>query len=139
MGAEQVIHARRGVGGVIEGDALVSLDSFSPRYDLDRSTGVVTRKGHSLEGISIAGKVLVCPTAKGGVAGGWAFVDLMARGLAPCAMLFDVVNPVMVQGAVAAKIPIMDEFESSIVQALKTGDRVVVDPPSKMVTILARG
>jgi predicted aconitase with swiveling domain len=135
MAADRVLRAGRAYGGRIEGEALVSDDAFSPRYDLDRGTGVVTRRGHSLEGASIAGRVLVCPTAKGGVAGGWAFVDLASRGLAPSAMLFDVANPVMVQGAVAAEIPILDGFEVSVVEALRTGDHVVVDPPSRTVRV----
>ncbi len=116
----------------------MSADPFSPRYDLDRSTGIVTRKGHSLEGKSVAGMVLVCPTAKGGVAGGWAFLDLKSRGLAPCAMLFDVANTVMVQGAVAAGIPILDAFEASVVKALRTGDRIIVDPVEKIVRVISR-
>lgn len=135
MAAERVLRASRAYGSRIEGEALVSADAFSPRYDLDRRTGVVTRRRHSLEGASIAGKVLVCPSAKGGVAGGWAFVDLASRGLAPRAMLFDLANPVMVQGAVAAEIPIMDGFEGSIVEALHTDDRVAVDPACRTVQV----
>lgn len=119
----------------MSGFALVSNQPFSPRYDLNRATGVISRKGHPLEGQSIRDVILVCPTAKGGVAGGWAFVDLQDRNLAPAALLFDVANPVMVQGATAAGIPIMDTFERRLTEVLKTGDKVLVDPTNACIHI----
>lgn len=79
--------------------------------------------------------VLVCPTAKGGVAGGWAFVDLASRNLAPAAMLFDVVNPVMVHGAVAASLPIMDQFELALLDTVQSGDQVHVYPSRREVVV----
>lgn len=127
--------ARRSIGQPVRGIALVSDQPFSPRYDLNRSTGVITRKGHPLEGCNIKDTILVCPTAKGGVAGGWAFIDLRARGLAPLALLFDVANPVMVQGAAGAGIPIMDSFDQPVVTIFRTGDHVEVDPINHVVRI----
>src|SRR5215813_4236149 len=80
--------------------------TFSPRYDLDRWTGVITKPGHKLEGRSIVDKVCFFPTAKGGIAAGWAFYDIKWKKIAPKAFVFGVTNPVMVQGAIFAGIPI---------------------------------
>jgi hypothetical protein len=49
----------------VEGEALVSDEGFSPRYDLDRWSGLITKPGHKLEGLSIVDKICFFPTAKG--------------------------------------------------------------------------
>lgn len=133
--ALQTVTALRAIGKPVHGVALVSNQPFSPRYDLNRASGIITRKGHPLEGCSIKDVVLICPTAKGGVAGGWAFIDLKARGLAPRALLFDVANPVMVQGCAGADIPIMDSFDEPVTSIFRTGDQLEVDPTHYLVRI----
>lgn len=120
------IELARATGKLVEGEALVSEEGFSPRYDLDRDTGIISRPGHAIEGESIAGKVMFFPTAKGGIAAGWAFYDLVGKNIAPAAIVFGTANPVMVQGAVFAGIPIAEcpAFSGLI----RTGDRIVLDP-----------
>lgn len=132
------VRARRAWGPTVTGYVLLSRDAFSPRADLDRSSGVVVRRGHSLQGEGIAQRVLACSAASGGVAGGWAFYEMRTRGVSPAAMLFNVANPVMVQGAVVAGIAIMDGFECNLLDALCTGDRVIVDPKIRAVTVVER-
>ena len=99
------IKVNRAYGTVVEGEAVVSEEGFSPRYDLDRWTGVITKPGHKLEGMSIVDKICFFPTAKGGIAAGWAFYDIKWKKIAPRAFIFGVTNPVMVQGAVFAGFP----------------------------------
>jgi predicted aconitase with swiveling domain len=125
-----------GFGPPVEGRLLVSTDAFSPRYDLDRATGIISRQGHCLAGASIADRVLVIPVAKGGVAAGWAFYDLVKRGITPRALICRRTNPVMVQGCILAGIPIMHELTPDPVTTLRTGDRVRVDPGAGTVTVL---
>jgi len=129
----------RAFGTVVEGEALVSTEGFSPRYDLDRWTGEISRPGHALEGENIKDKILFFPTAKGGVAAGWAFYDLVAKGIAPKAFVFGVTNPVMVQGAVFAGIAITEGWSRSPAGFIRTGDIVRVDPDAKKIKILDRG
>jgi len=129
---------QRAFGPVVEGEALVSEEGFSPRYDLDRWSGLITKPGHKLEGLSIVDKICFFPTAKGGIAAGWAFYDIRAKGIAPKAFLFGVTNPVMVQGAVFSGITITEGFDRSPREVVKTGDRVRVDPSRKVVEVLAR-
>ena len=133
-----VLTGHPGVGDVVEGVALVSLDGFSARYDLDKTTGIISRESHALHGKSIAGKVFVCPLAKGGFATSWALLDLKSRGLAPVAMLFGWANPVMVQGAVMAGVALMDQLTPDPMAAIKTGDRVRVDPRGGRVEVWPR-
>lgn len=132
------IRVDRAWGPVVEGEALVLREGFSPRYDLDRLTGVISRIGHSAEGQSIVGRVLVIPTVKGGVAGGWAFFDMSHKGLAPKALVFGRLNPVMVQGAVLAKMPITEGWSQNASEVIATGDWVRVDPDSKTLSVTRR-
>jgi predicted aconitase with swiveling domain len=133
-----ILKGHSGVGEKVEGEALVSPDGFSARYDLDRVTGRISRESHALYGELIAGKVLVCPLAKGGFATSWALFDLRSRGLAPVAMLFTWANPVMVQGAVLAGIALMDQLSPDPMEAIRTGDRVRVDPKAGRVEVIRR-
>ena len=133
------IRVERAFGPVVEGEAVVSAEGFSPRYDLDRWTGMITKPGHKLEGTSIVGKICFFPTAKGGIAAGWAFYDIRHKGIAPKALIFGVTNPVMVQGAVFAQIAITEGWDRHPAEVVKTGDWVRVDPARRTIEVLRRG
>jgi predicted aconitase with swiveling domain len=133
------IRLKRAFGPVVEGEALVSTEGFSPRYDLDRWSGLISRPGHALEGHNIRDKILITPSAKGGIAAGWAFYDIRAKGIAPKAFVFGVTNPVMVQGAVFAGITISEGWSADPYALIRTGDIVRVDPGKKTLTLLRRG
>jgi predicted aconitase with swiveling domain len=128
----------RAFGPVAEGEAVVSDEGFSPRYDLDRWTGVITKPGHQLEGVNICDKILFFPTAKGGVAAGWAFYDIKTKGIAPKALVFGVTNPVMVQGAVFANLTITEGWSCDFRKFIQTGDTVRVSPAAKTIELLER-
>jgi predicted aconitase with swiveling domain len=125
-----------GFGADIEAEALVSEHAFSARYDLDHDTGVISRETHDLYGKTIAGKILVTPTAKGGTATGWRLLDLSSRGLAPAGLLLRTTNPVLVQGAVFAGIPIIHQIEPDPVLSIHSGQIVRLRPAQGMVEAL---
>ena len=130
------IHVTRAFGPVVEGEAVISEEGFSPRYDLDRWSGVITKPGHKLEGVNIRDKICFFPTAKGGIAAGWAFFDIKNKGIAPRAFIFGVTNPVMVQGALFANITITEGWSRKPAEVLRNGDRVRVDPARKVIELL---
>ena len=132
------IEVARAWGPEVEGEAVVSVEGFSPRYDLDRWSGVITKPGHALEGVSIRDKILFFPTAKGGIAAGWAFFDIKCKGIAPRAFCFGVTNPVMVQGAVFAGIAITEGWSQDPLRCLRTGDWVRVAPAGRVIELLRR-
>ena len=132
------IRLTRAFGASVEGVALVSTEGFSPRYDLDRTTGIITKIGHALEGKSLRDRILIIPTAKGGVAAGWAFLDMKAKGFAPKALVFGRTNPVMVQGAVFADITITEGWQPDALKALRTGDLVRVDANARTLQLVKR-
>jgi len=135
-GKAPLIRVRRAYGQIVEGEALVSREGFSPRYDLDRWTGLISRPGHALEGHNLKDKVLITPSAKGGIAAGWAFYDIKHKGIAPKAFVFGVTNPVMVQGAVFAGITITEGWSRDPYAWIHTGDIVRVDPLKKTLQLI---
>jgi predicted aconitase with swiveling domain len=124
-----------GVGPRVEGVALVAKDNFSARYDLDRIKGVFSRPSHALAGQSYVGRVLVLNVAKGGVATAWMLGEMAARNMAPRAILFNRVNPILAQGAAFADFALIDRFEVDVTDAIRTGDHLVVDPARGVVEI----
>ena len=129
------IKGHAGVGAKASGIALVARDNFSARYDLDRLEGVFSRPAHALYGQSYVDRVLVLHTAKGGVATSWMLREMKCRGMAPAALLLNYANPIMAQGAAFAELAFMDRFEVDITEAIRTGNRVVVDPRAGIVIV----
>ena len=59
MAAEPIlIRGRKVVGGVVEGEALVTVERISGWGGVDPRTGTVVETRHELRGVSFAGKVL---------------------------------------------------------------------------------
>jgi hypothetical protein len=125
--AVTVFTARSAMGRTVRGRALVASDGFSARYDLDRIAGVFSRPGHRLAGRSYVGLVLILDRAKGGVATAWMLREMASRGIVPAALVFNTVNPIMVQGAAFADATMMSGFDVDITRAVPDGALVEVD------------
>jgi uncharacterized protein len=125
------------LGPTVEAPVLVSMRTFSPRYDLDRENGIFSRSDHPLQGERIAGKILISPGVQGGIAGGWAFMMMRGRGVGFAGLVFGKVNPVMVQGAAAAGIPILAGVDLAIFDVLRNGDIVRLEPASRRIIVLS--
>lgn len=125
-----------GIGPEVTGEALVTDDNFSARYDLDRIKGTFSRPQHKLAGESYVDKILVVNTAKGGVASAWMLHEMASRGMAPKALLFNTANTILAQGAALAAMTMCDRFlDGDITKLVATGDRVTVYPSEGRVVI----
>lgn len=134
-----VLQCHRGIGPAVSGIALVAADDFSARYDLDRIRGVFSRPEHKLYGADYVDRILVLNTAKGGVASAWMLRDMVERGLAPRALVFNSVNPILAQGAAFAGLTLVDRFDQGDITALiHSGDEVGIEPADGRVTIQSR-
>ena len=131
-----IFRAHRGMGGIVRGIALVAHDGFSARYDLDRIRGIFSRPNHKLAGQSYVGRILVLHTAKGGVASAWMLNEMMSRGVAPVALVFNSVNPILVQGAALAGMSMLASFDEDITAAVPHGSEVELNPSDRVLTIL---
>ena len=120
--------AQSGMGQRVRGRALVAKDGFSARYDLDRIKGVFSRPDHRLVGQSYVDRVLVLDQAKGGVATAWMLHEMRARGVAPLALVLNIANPIMAQGAALAEFTMLSGFADDITRLVPDGALVEIDP-----------
>lgn len=132
----RVFKARHAMGRPVEALCLAASDGFSARYDLDRIAGVFSRPAHRLFGQSYAGKILVLDTAKGGVATAWMLHEMKARDLCPAAIVLNSVNPILAQGAALAGITLLSGFDLDITTAVRTGERLRIDPEAGTVSVI---
>lgn len=134
-----VIRGRMVVPGVTEGEALVTQQTISGWGGVDAMTGTVIENHHELKGVSFAGKVLVFPGAKG--SSGWSGVFHTARlkGVAPLAMLFNVMTTKAALGSVVMRVPTMSDFDRDPLSEIATGDWVRVDADTGVVEVWKGG
>jgi len=110
--------------GRCEGPALVSPTPLSFFGGVDAATGVIVEPGHPLQGQSVAGRVLVFPTAKGSTVGSYILYRLKRAGLAPVGIINAESEPIVAVGAIIADIPMVDRVDIAQIQ---TGDWVTID------------
>jgi uncharacterized protein len=133
----KVLRCHAGIGPDVEGEALVAIDNFSARYDLDREKGIFSRPQHALFGKSYKDKILVLNTAKGGVASAWMLYEMKARGIAPKAILFNTANTILAQGAALALMPMCDRFvDGDITTLIRSGQILRVRPSAGEVELV---
>jgi predicted aconitase with swiveling domain len=113
----------RGVG---TGELLVSPAPISFLSGVDPETGIIVEKGHPLYGKCIAGKVLAFPFGKGSTVGSYVLYALSRNGHAPAAIINEEAEPIIVTGAIIAKIPMVDRISVPLGH-LKDGVLVTVD------------
>jgi predicted aconitase with swiveling domain len=114
-------------GGNASGEALVLDVPFSFIGDFDPDTGKITILNHPLFGKSLANKILVCPTGKGGTIAPFIAFQAKKKGNAPAAILCRKVEPILCESALAIDIPILDSFSEDPVQRIKTGQLISIE------------
>jgi predicted aconitase with swiveling domain len=126
------------MGPTVRGLALVANDGFSARYDLDRIKGIFSRPAHKLAGKSYVGRILVLDTAKGGVASAWMLHEMASRRVVPLALVFNSVNPILVQGAAFGDITMLAGFDGDITALVPDGARLALDPSKRILVIVEK-
>ena len=130
-----VLHGRKVVGGVVEGEALVTHQTISGWGGVNAMDGTIVEKRHELRGISFKGKVLVFPGAKG--SSGWSGTFHMARwlGTAPLSMVFNEMTTKIALGAVVTHCPAVTDLDQDPLEVIATGDWVRVDGDNGIVEV----
>jgi predicted aconitase with swiveling domain len=113
-------------GGNASGEALVLDVPFSFIGDFDPETGKLTILNHPLFGKSLANKILVCPTGKGGTIAPFIAYQAKKKGNAPAAILCRKVEPILCESALAINIPILDSLSKDPVEHIKTGQFITI-------------
>ena len=128
-----ILTGRKISPGSAEGEALVTPMGVSFFGGVDPETGQVVEKGHTLEGQSISGKVLVFPTGKGSTVGSYTLYRLKKAGKAPAAIINVESETITAVGCIISDIPCVDQIP---IEKIVTGHRVRVDAGTGMVEIL---
>jgi predicted aconitase with swiveling domain len=134
--AGRILTGRGVVGGIAEGEALVTRETLSGWGGVDPRTGTVIETRHELVGQSFKDRILVCRGAKG--SSGWSSMFHICRlaGTAPKALVFVEMTTKIALGAVVMRVPAVTELDCDPLACIKTGDRVRVDGDAGVVEIL---
>ena len=131
-----ILKGRKVMGGVAEGEALVSMDSVSFYGGVDPITGIIIDPVHSCKGENITGKVFVFPTGKGSTVGSYVIYRMAKLGTAPAAIINVETEAILATGCVISNIPLVDKLDQDPLKVIKTGMRIKIDANRGTVEIL---
>jgi len=100
--------------GRASGRALTTQQPLSFFGSFDLETGVVTERGHPLEGRAVTGRVLVFPTGTGSTVGSFALLRMVRSGVGPAALVMRSCDTTVAVGAIIAEIPCVDQVDISL-------------------------
>lgn len=139
MAAEKLIlKGRKIVTGKASGEAVVTKEAISFNGGVDNMTGIVTEPGHELEGVNIAGKVLVFLTGKGSTGGSYKIYDMVSRGTAPVAFVQVKPEGVTTIGAIIGNIPVVAHLDQDPTVVIANGDFIDMDADAGIVSVTPR-
>ena len=121
-------------GRSVEGEVMVQKENFSFFGEVNSEKGIVNVGTNA--GKSFKDKIFVFPQSKGSTLAPYIAADCKRNGVAPKAMLCQKADGVVAMVAILSDIPTMDSFEKNIIDVVKTGDRVKVDPDKGIVEVL---
>lgn len=130
-----VLRGRRVVGGLAEGEALVSKKGIELFFGLNKDTGMITEWKHPLKGQSIKGKILVFPFHRGSSGWGGTFISTHSRGNGPLAMIIRDSDLFVTNAAVSTGTPLVTELDADPCQVIESGDWVKVDANRGVVEV----
>jgi predicted aconitase with swiveling domain len=130
-----LLKGRKVVGGISEGEALVTRQTISTWGGVDAVKGIITERRHELRGQSFKDKVLVFPSAKG--SSGWSTVAQVIRlaKQSPKAMIIREVNSLTGIGAVVMRVPTVTDLDQDPTEVIATGDWVRIDADQGLVEV----
>jgi predicted aconitase with swiveling domain len=132
------LRGRKVIGGLAEGEAVVTKEPVSFLGGVNPDKGVVVERGHELDGQSITGKVFVFPHGKGSTAGPYIIYAMAKRKTAPVAMINVEAEPIIAVGAAMGNIPMVDRLDKNPLEVIATGDHVRMDGDQGIVEITKR-
>ena len=133
-----VLYGRKVVGGVAEGEALVTRQTISGWGGIDPKQGTIIERKHELEGSRFTDKVLVFPGAKGGSGGSMGFHRARLAGHVPTAMIFRDMTSRVAMIAIITHAPAVTDLDQDPLDIIETGDWVKVDGDNGIVEITKR-
>jgi predicted aconitase with swiveling domain len=137
QGNKIVLKGRKIIGGIAEGEALVSKMPLMGWGNVDSKNGYTTERNHPLYEIPYKGKVLVFtePRGSGGFVG---YGRSRNFGTQPAAFLYRQGNNLTVFAAMVMKVPTVTDFDQDPTQVIETGDWVIVNGDKGIVEVIKK-
>ena len=110
------------VSGKIKGTVLKSQDTINFLGTVDKKTGIISGKNHSLYEKSIKDTILVFPSGVGSSVGAYTIYSIKSNDTAPLAMICTKADLTVATGCALANIPLVvisEEEFSSISNGMK--------------------
>lgn len=139
-----ILKGRKVVGGVVEGEALVSRDPLVWSHGVDPATGKIDDVRVALNGTKVTDKVLVYPYGKGSTSSSTWMLETFRYNNGPKAILNMETEGMIAIGSILAKklygsvAPIVDRFDKDIMDIVETGDWIKVDGENGIVEIIKK-
>ena len=132
-----VLKGRKVIGGVAEGEALVSKRPLMGWGSVKVKEGMVVERNHPLYEVPFKGKVLVFtePRGSGGFVG---YGRTKLFGTNPAAFLYRRGNNLTVFAAMNMEVPTVTDFDQDPTEVIETGDIVRVDGDRGIVEVFKK-
>jgi predicted aconitase with swiveling domain len=132
-----VLKGRKVIGGVAEGEALVSKKPLMGFGNINVKDGFTVERNHPLFEVPFQGKVLVFPEPRG--SGGFVgYGRTVEFGKNPVAFLYRRGNNLTVFAAMNMKVPTVTDFDRDPLEVIETGDFVRVDGDKGVVEVFKK-
>ncbi|MCX7911984.1 MAG: DUF126 domain-containing protein [Dehalococcoidales bacterium] len=132
-----ILKGRKVIGGVAEGEALVSKMPLMGWGNVDPQRGYTTERNHPLFEIPFKGKVLVFTEPRG--SGGFVSYGMSRMfGTHPAAFVYRKGNNLTVFAAMVANVPTVTDFDQDPTEVIETGDHVIVNGDKGIVEVIKK-
>ena len=130
-----ILKGRKVIGGIAEGEALVSKKPLMGWCNVNVKEGFTTERNHPLFKVPFKGKVLVFsePRGSGGFVG---YGRTREYGTHPAAFIYRKGNNLTVFAAMNMKVPTVTDFDQDPTELIETGDHVVVNGDEGTVEVI---
>lgn len=133
-----ILKGRKIIGGIAEGEALVTRQPVSFLGGVNPDKGMVVEKGHELEGKSITNKIFIFPHGKGSTAGPYIIYAMAKRKTAPAGMINLEAEPIIAVGAAMGNIPLVDRLDQNPLEIISSGDQVKINGDEGIVEVIKK-
>lgn len=132
---EITLKCRRISKGRVEGEAMVTRQPMAFYGGVDELNGLVTDKNHELYGMSVTGKILVFPVAKGSAGGSYALGKMVSHHAEPGGIINLRADPILAVSAIIANVPMVVVSDEKDLDMIRRGDRVELDADNCLIKV----
>ena len=128
MPIKRILTGKIAVRGKAKGKALVTQIPLTFMGGVDTESGTFNEFLYAeLKGFSMAGRILVFPFGKGSTGDSIRLWRCVQNDVGPIGIINIVADPILVQGAIIANIPMVYDLRETIFDFIKTGDLIAID------------